>query len=162
MAGELASDNAAYLRGRVGREPTSGELYVAHFLGPKGSADLIEAQQSRPAATAAALFPDAAAANPSIFYRDGRPVTVAELYANLTQGHAAAATTTASSAYLHFDGAARLARMEQERMVTDMLLGVGDGDPGQSQGGARGLSSALFSSEMLSLLSEARQTGGKG
>ena len=35
MAGELASDNAAYLRGRVGREPTSGELYVAHFLGPK-------------------------------------------------------------------------------------------------------------------------------
>ncbi len=26
MAGELASDNAAYLRGRVGREPTGGEL----------------------------------------------------------------------------------------------------------------------------------------
>src|SRR3954471_2181342 len=32
MAGELASDHAAYLRGRVGRNPTSGELYAAHFL----------------------------------------------------------------------------------------------------------------------------------
>ncbi len=36
MAGELASDHAAYLRGRVGRSPTSGELYAAHFLGPQG------------------------------------------------------------------------------------------------------------------------------
>ena len=31
MAGELASDHAAYLRGRTGREPTGGELYAAHF-----------------------------------------------------------------------------------------------------------------------------------
>ena len=29
MAGELASDHAAYLRGRTGREPTGGELYAA-------------------------------------------------------------------------------------------------------------------------------------
>src|ERR1700742_3123242 len=34
MAGELASDHASYLRGRVGRQPTAGELYAAHFLGP--------------------------------------------------------------------------------------------------------------------------------
>ncbi|HZZ88211.1 MAG TPA: transglycosylase SLT domain-containing protein, partial [Caulobacteraceae bacterium] len=43
MAGELAADHAAYLRGRVGREPTAGELYVAHVLGPQGSAKLIDA-----------------------------------------------------------------------------------------------------------------------
>src|SRR6201994_3775497 len=38
MAGELASDQASYLRGRMGRDPTQGELYAAHFLGPQGSA----------------------------------------------------------------------------------------------------------------------------
>ena len=43
MAGELVSDHASYLKGRVGRQPTAGELYAAHFLGPKGSAQLIEA-----------------------------------------------------------------------------------------------------------------------
>src|ERR1700684_549836 len=43
MAGELAADHAAYLRGRVGREPTAGELYCAHVLGPQGSAKLIDA-----------------------------------------------------------------------------------------------------------------------
>ncbi len=30
MAGELTSDHASYLRGRVGRAPTAGELYAAH------------------------------------------------------------------------------------------------------------------------------------
>jgi hypothetical protein len=165
MAGELASDNAAYLRGRIGREPTAGELYIAHFLGPKGSADLIDARQSRPAASAAALFPDAAAANPSIFHQGGRAVSVDDLYANLTQGQGAAAAPTGPAApggYLHFDTAARLARLEQARSVTEMLLGVGDGarDAGGSTPG--GLTGALFSSEMLSLLSQARQAGQKG
>ena len=32
MAGELASDHASYLRGRVGRTPTAGELYAARML----------------------------------------------------------------------------------------------------------------------------------
>src|SRR6201985_3976672 len=48
MAGELASDHASYLRGRMGRDPTAGELYVAHFLGPQGSARLIAAVQANP------------------------------------------------------------------------------------------------------------------
>src|SRR5678815_4555587 len=60
MAGELTSDHAAYLKGRVGRSPTSGELYAAHFLGPQGSAKLIQAAQSRPELSAVSLFPDAA------------------------------------------------------------------------------------------------------
>src|SRR5512141_1463778 len=99
MAGELTSDSAAYLKGRTGRAPTAGELYAAHFLGPQGSAKLIQAMQKQPGAAAASLFPDAAHANKSIFYRDGRASTVAEVYANLTrtgggavQGVAAPAT----------------------------------------------------------------------
>lgn len=174
MAGELASDNSAYLKGRVGREPTNGELYIAHFLGPKGSADLIEARQSRPGAAAAALFPDAASANPAIFYRDGRAASVAEVYANLTGGQAAApaaptaATPEAEPTFVHRDIQARLARIEQERQLADMILGI---DPGEDNAfglgvaktsGSRGLTNSLFSSEMLALLSQARQTSGRG
>ena len=58
------SDRAAYLRGRVGRgTPTGGELYMAHFLGPQGSARLIEANGASPGVSAASLFPEAATAN---------------------------------------------------------------------------------------------------
>ena len=175
MAGELASDNAAYLRGRVGREPTSGELYIAHFLGPKGSAEMIEARQSRPTAAAATLFPEAASANPAIFYRDGRAASVAEVYANLTLGQAAAAAPAAAAppSYLHYDTSARLAKLEQERQLTQMLLGMDNGggsaglgaftgSGGDRGGGVRGLTASMFSTEMLSLLSEARQAAQKG
>lgn len=169
MAGELAGENSAYLKGRVGREPTAGELYIAHFLGAKGSADMIEAAQTRPAASAAALFPEAAAANPAIFYRDGRSVSVAEVYANLTSGQSAApaaASTTAATLepalFMHRDTEARLERIEQERQLADMILGVDSGDDGGFFGAgggssSRGLTNSLFSSEMLALLSQARQ-----
>ena len=40
---------ANYLKGRTGRNPTAGELYAAHFLGPQGSARLIEAANASPA-----------------------------------------------------------------------------------------------------------------
>jgi len=178
MAGELASDNSVYLKGRVGREPTSGELYIAHFLGAKGSGDLIEAAQSRPGASAASLFPDAAAANPAIFYRDGRAASVGEVYANLTSGQAsapAAAPTTvaaaapqAEPAFVHSGVEARLARIEQERQLADMILGIDPGEGGAFGSGAartsgsRGLTNSLFTSEMLALLSQARQGSGRG
>lgn len=77
MAGELTASNAAYLRGRTGQEPGAGDLYAAHFLGPAGAARLIETVRSRPDASAVALFPDAASANRSIFYRGGRAATAA-------------------------------------------------------------------------------------
>lgn len=85
MAGELTQDHAAYLQGRTGRSPTAGELYAAHVLGPAGSAKLSETAASRPATPAAQLFPEAADANAGLFYRNGRPVTVAELSANLSR-----------------------------------------------------------------------------
>jgi hypothetical protein len=174
MAGELASDNSAYLKGRVGREPSPGELYVAHFLGPKGSAELIEASQNRPGASAAALFPEAASANPAIFYRDGRSASVAEVYANLTGGHAQAPTAAPQiqpqdgPVFVHRDVQARLARIEAERQLADMIMGVG---PGQAtafgfgapkSGASAGLANSMFSTEMLTLLSQARQGSNRG
>src|SRR3954466_12586454 len=112
MAGELTSDSAAHLKGRTGRTPTAGELYAAHFLGPQGSARLIEAAQKQPGATAAQMFPDAAHANKAIFYRDGRAATVGEVYANLTRAagpgapvEVAAAKPSPDGGFIHYASA---------------------------------------------------------
>lgn len=40
-AGRLAADNAAVLRAALGREPTAGELYLAHQQGAGGAAKLL-------------------------------------------------------------------------------------------------------------------------
>jgi hypothetical protein len=140
MAGELTASNAAYLRGRTGREPGAGDLYAAHFLGPAGAAQIMEAVATRPGASAVAMFPQAAAANRSIFYRDGRPATVAEVNANLqrTAGEASGAVVgpAAPSAPVldqkDMALAARMDRLKQDQSLLALLLGQ-DGD-GKSAG----------------------------
>ncbi|WP_411288458.1 transglycosylase SLT domain-containing protein [Phenylobacterium sp.] len=160
MAGELTAGHAAYLKGRVGRDPTAGELYAAHFLGPQGSARLIEAAQARPGASAAQIFPDAAQANRTIFYREGRAATVAEVYANLTKtggaGQAVDARTTVEDdgGFLQYASARRSSRMrEQDALVAMILRGSQPAD--QVGIGAR-LTGSLFTAEMLKLLSDSR------
>jgi hypothetical protein len=165
MAGELASDHAAYLKGRVGRDPTAGELYAAHFLGPQGSARLIQAVQTTPGASAPALFPDAAHANKSIFYRDGRAATVGEVYANLTKtgGGGRAATPAAPVAdpqqdggFIHYASARRLSRQqEQEALVAMILKGS---QPADQAGVGSRLTGSIFTSEMLKVLSDSRDS----
>lgn len=161
MAGELATDHAAYLRGRVGREPTAGELYVAHVLGPQGSARLIDAVRDTPGASAPALFPQAAGANRAIFYRDGRPATVSQVYANLTAapgGDAPAAVAPAAPdapdrAFIQYASARRTAQMQAEQSLVALVL---RGPQSQDDAGLAAQSAtSLFSSEMLRTLSEA-------
>ena len=146
MAGELTASNAAYLRGRTGREPNGGDLYAAHFLGPAGAAKLMEAMQSRPQSSAAALFPEAASANRSIFYRNGRPASVAEVHANLqrTAGEAAPAAGAGSVKPVPELGdkeralAARLDRLKQDQSLLALLLGQDGRGAGGGFGGAYG------------------------
>lgn len=71
MAAELASDNRAALTGVLGREPDAAELYLAHFLGAGGASKFLGALQADPGQSAAALLPQAAAANRTIFYGEG-------------------------------------------------------------------------------------------
>lgn len=162
MAGELTSDHASYLKGRVGRTPTAGELYAAHFLGPQGSARLIEAVRTRPTASAASLFPDAAASNRSIFYRDGRPATVSEVYANLTRsGGSAPAVAPRKGAeegeFIQYASARTRDRMKDQEALVDMILrGSMSAEAPEAGGSARSLTGSLFTSEMLRVLAEAR------
>jgi hypothetical protein len=85
MAGAFTQTNAAQLASALGRQPSEGELYIAHFLGPDGAAKMIANAASNPRANAADMFPQAAAANRSIFFDSaGHARSVADVYAKLT------------------------------------------------------------------------------
>jgi len=100
MAGALTQKNRDQLATNLGRQPQAGELYMAHVLGARGASDLIRAAANDPSIVAARDFPEAAAANRSIFYdKAGRARSVQEVYGVLAASHAgtqlaAAATTT--------------------------------------------------------------------
>jgi hypothetical protein len=68
MAGAFTKVNADYLAAKLGRQPSEGELYIAHFFGAGGAARLISLAAANPNAKAADYFPHAANANPSIFF----------------------------------------------------------------------------------------------
>ena len=80
MAGAFTNSNAAYLTQSLGREPTEGELYIAHFLGARGAAKLIGLAAATPNALAKESFPRAAASNRTIFFGEqGRPRSFSEV-----------------------------------------------------------------------------------
>jgi hypothetical protein len=80
MAGAFTKANAGKLADRLGRGPTEGELYIAHFLGATGAGRLISLADAAPAAPAATMFPSAARANPTIFYEGRKPRSVSQVY----------------------------------------------------------------------------------
>jgi hypothetical protein len=97
MAGVLTQSNSFQLTGKIGRRPTDNELYMAHFMGVGGAAKLISGAEDSPNASAARMFPNAAAANRSIFFdRTGRGRSVSEVYSVLTTRYAGAANSQAT------------------------------------------------------------------
>lgn len=73
-AAKFMRDNRAYLRRTLGREPTPGELYLAHQQGPGGAAKLL-ANPNAPAT--------AAVGNEAVRLNGGRPGMTAGQFANL-------------------------------------------------------------------------------
>jgi hypothetical protein len=98
MAGALTQFNSFQLTGMIGRRPSDSELYMAHFMGVGGAAKLIGNAEDNGQASAARLFPNAAAANRSIFYdrATGRARSVSEVYSVLQQRYDSAATSSAT------------------------------------------------------------------
>ena len=81
MAGAFTKANSEKLAGRLGRNPTEGELYIAHFLGSNGAGRLIGLASSNPQTPASTAFPSAARANPTIFYNGrGNARSAGEVY----------------------------------------------------------------------------------
>lgn len=96
LAGAFTRRNAQTLASELGRAPTEGELYVAHFLGARGAVDLVKLATATPNASAADAFPVQAGSNRAIFYDRGRERTASEVYARLTTGGAATATVAST------------------------------------------------------------------
>jgi hypothetical protein len=79
LAAELTAENQRFLARDLGRPPTERELYAAHVLGAAGAIKLIRYATIAPGFPAARLFPNAAAANRSLFFRSGRVLGLAEV-----------------------------------------------------------------------------------
>lgn len=80
MGAEFIKENARRLSNVLDRPLTDTDLYAAHFMGAGGATTLLN---SDPATNAATLFPRAASSNRPIFYQDGRPRSVAEVWGEL-------------------------------------------------------------------------------
>ncbi|HZT88717.1 MAG TPA: transglycosylase SLT domain-containing protein [Stellaceae bacterium] len=82
LAAEYARSNKEDLEQALRRPINNTDLYIAHFLGSGGAASFLKNLQRNAAAPAANLFPEAAAANRSVFYnrRTGTARSVADIY----------------------------------------------------------------------------------
>lgn len=89
LAAAFTKNNGDYLTQKFGRMPSPGELYIAHFLGAKGAEKMFTAGLSNPDQIAATLFPKQAASNKAIFYSDGQPRTIRQVYRALVAKHEA-------------------------------------------------------------------------
>lgn len=81
LARKLLEDNKSFLEKELNRNPTDGELYLAHFLGANGAKKLIN---SDPNQLAVRIFPKEASANRTIFFKGSKPRTVEEVYDLIT------------------------------------------------------------------------------
>jgi len=88
MAGALTQKNSTYLERKIGREPSDGELYMAHFLGAHGASRLIDATNANPDMRADKVFSAQARANKAIFFHgNGKARSVQEVYEVIVSKH---------------------------------------------------------------------------
>jgi hypothetical protein len=146
MAAVLTQSNSFKLTGKIGRRPNDAELYMAHFMGVGGAGKLIQSAEDNPNASAAQMFPNAAAANQSIFYdRSGQARSVSQVYSVLATRYEAAANSpvtrtamaaaggdlpgrvtvasNAAPAATAIDNAAYLSSFPDQRSVTPVAAG---------------------------------------
>jgi len=80
MAAHYAVDNAKALKAQGINVTGPTDLYLAHFLGSGGAAKFLNGLKNNPDAPAANALPDAAGANKSIFYSNGKSKSFSDIY----------------------------------------------------------------------------------
>lgn len=80
MTAQYLKDNCARITAATGAPAGATEAYMGHFLGGGGASSFFKLLKDNPNAPAADGMPKAAAANKAIFYDNGRPRTVQEIY----------------------------------------------------------------------------------
>jgi hypothetical protein len=99
LASALAAERLEGWRGALeqtlGREASATDLYLVHLLGPAGARRFLAELVRTPGQPAAAVVGTAARANRSIFVRDGRTLSLLEVYHDLARSLTADAPDSA-------------------------------------------------------------------
>lgn len=149
MAGAFTNHNAQIVADAIGRKPTDGELYIAHFLGASGAGKLITLAATQPNVPAANAFPGAAAANRSIFYdQQGQARSAGNVYGELVRRHQAAsqAVSGLQVAASMTPPAVRLLPVVNGVTATDTMA-TAQAYAGDAQQGPRQIFHSLFSTD---------------
>ncbi|MFD1251788.1 hypothetical protein DEVEQU_01719 [Devosia equisanguinis] len=107
LAAAFTRSNGDYLRGAFGRMPSAGELYIAHFLGAQGAEKLFRAGLQNADQLAADLFPRQASSNVAIFFDNGKPRTIREVYRVLVAKHETGTNAAFSTQQMAGQGGSR-------------------------------------------------------
>lgn len=79
LAGEHLRLIAGQLTRNLGHPVDATETYLGHFLGTAGATAMLNTLQTNPGRPAADVLPEAASANPAMFYgKDGNPYSTAQ------------------------------------------------------------------------------------
>lgn len=99
QAAQALTNENAHALNDAGVPISDKTLYMAHFLGGAGAVKFFGAYAQNPNASAPALFPAEAQANPTIFFnKDGSPRSLAQVYGIQTQNFSSANTSGISVA----------------------------------------------------------------
>ena len=129
MAAEHASDNKTALEATLGRAATGTDLYMAHFLGLGGATKFLGTMQANPGASAASLFPAAAAANHGIFYdANGGARSLSDIYQRFGDKLGAGANGTLAGTAASTDASSGGTLMAQALSVGDSTVVTGNGE----------------------------------
>ncbi|KRA99356.1 hypothetical protein ASD83_02180 [Devosia sp. Root685] len=107
LAAAFTRSNGEYLKSRFGRKPSAGELYIAHFLGAEGAERMFKAGLEDPDQLAVNLFPRQADANQAIFYSNGQPRTIRDVYRTLVAKHEGVGNAAFSTQQMAGQGASQ-------------------------------------------------------
>ena len=121
MAAAFSKRNASEIQSVIGRQPTEGELYIAHFLGASGAKRFLSLRATNPNASAVAAFPEAARANKSIFYNSNGPRSIEETYRALVSKHDNIRNTAPATAVANLQIANPPAATEDSSPIPNLL-----------------------------------------
>ncbi len=85
LAAERMKEVGSSLEDSVGRRVRPADLYLVHLLGPTGARRFLTALRKTPSRSSLAVVGQAAAVNPGVFERGGRPLPVSHVYAEVAE-----------------------------------------------------------------------------
>jgi len=83
MTAERLKQERASLEAHLGRPAGAADFYFLHLLGPNGAARFLTELARHPDVSSVATVGGVATPNAGLFMKDGRPMTVAEVYAGV-------------------------------------------------------------------------------